>query len=100
MALGSSTETGSSECCIWNLHLDIFLGGNLYDLKPEVGRADGNRGLVLLGDGKGNWDALSPEESGMRITGEVRDVQVMTLANGEKVLLVARNNEKMLGWQW
>lgn len=81
-------------------HLDIFLGGNLYDLKPEVGRADGNRGLVLLGDGKGNWDALSPEESGMRITGEVRDVQVMTLANGEKVLLVARNNEKMLGWQW
>ena len=81
-------------------HLDLFLGGNLYDLKPEVGRADGNRGVLLLGDGKGNWEARAPHESGIRLMGEVRDVQVMNLANGKKVLLVARNDMEMLGWEW
>ncbi len=78
---------------------DLFLGGNLFDLKPEVGRADGNRGVVLLGNERGNWEVLSPMASGVSLKGEVRDIQVFEMG-GKKAILVARNNAEMLGYTW
>jgi hypothetical protein len=33
--------------------LDILLGGNLYNVRPEVGRYDASFGLFLKGDGNG-----------------------------------------------
>ena len=37
---------------------DILLGGNFYQSKPEVGIYDASYGLLLKGDGKGNFKAL------------------------------------------
>jgi len=38
-------------------NLDVMMGGNLYRVKPEVGRYDASYGVFLKGDGKG---ALPP----------------------------------------
>ncbi len=78
--------------------VDLFLGGNFYGLKPEIGRLDGNHGTFLKGDGKGNFTYLSPEESGLKIKGEVRDATTINTRNG-KVLIVARNNETLLAYK-
>src|SRR5687768_1687240 len=59
---------------------DILLGGNLHNVKPEVGRYDASYGLLLQGDGSGNFVARKSEESGIRIHGEVRDI--ITLQTG------------------
>ncbi len=81
-------------------HPDILLAGNHYEIKPEIGRADGSRGLILRGDGKGNFSALPSAWSGLYIQGAVRDMEVM-VAGGKKRLLVARNNLplEVLEWQ-
>ena len=74
--------------------MDIWLGGNFYPLKPQVGRHDASRGVLLLGKGNQQFEKMSYRESGIRVEGEVRDAQVFKVG-GEQILLVARNNDTM-----
>ena len=50
------------------------MAGNLLKMGPRFGRADGNFGTVLLGDGHGNFKSLTPLQSGLSIRGEVRNI--------------------------
>ncbi len=74
---------------------DILLGGNFYKTKPEVGRYDASYGLLLEGDGEGNFEPIPAQESGIRIAGEVRDIISISTAK-DKLILVSRNNESVL----
>ncbi|HRG78055.1 MAG TPA: VCBS repeat-containing protein [Cyclobacteriaceae bacterium] len=76
-------------------YVDILLGGNLYGVKPEVGKYDASYGVFLKGDGTGNFKSIPAKESGLIIDGEVRDL-TMIKANGTNLLLVARNNNSIL----
>ena len=77
---------------------DILLGGNFYKSKPEVGRYDASYGLLLQGNGKGDFTSRSARESGIRIEGEVRDIISMR-AGKETLILVARNNEAIVTYK-
>ncbi len=70
---------------------DIWLGGNFYGLKPEVGRHDSSHGVLLTGDGGGGFSFVKNSESGIFVKGEVRDAAVFATKN-TKLLLVARND--------
>jgi hypothetical protein len=70
---------------------DIWLGGNFYNLKPQVGRLDANKGLLLKGLGNKKFNAISNEMSGIKVKGEVRDVVFIN-----RKLIVARNNDTAL----
>ncbi|GAB3890694.1 VCBS repeat-containing protein [Larkinella knui] len=52
--------------------LDAVLTGNFYPNEVNMGREDASFGLVLLGDGRGNFKPLMPRESGLLITGDAR----------------------------
>jgi enediyne biosynthesis protein E4 len=71
--------------------LDIFLGGNFYKLKPEIGRHDGFNGGYFKGLGKGKYNFISAKNSGINVLGEVRDATII-----DKNLLIARNNSSVL----
>jgi hypothetical protein len=68
--------------------VDLLVGGNFFYAKPEIGRYDAGRGLVMLNDGKGNFKALSPAESGVNVSGEIREI--VDLGKGR--LLLGRND--------
>ncbi len=77
---------------------DIWLGGNYYNLKPQVGRQDASRGVLLEGSQDKTFRAVPPRASGLRVAGEVRDAVV--LSTGEsKILLVARNNAALAAFK-
>jgi len=76
--------------------VDILLFGNEYGLKPELGRLDANRGVFLKGDGNKKYHALTAGESGLFITGQVRDSRLIDGADGERKLIISRNNEEAL----
>jgi hypothetical protein len=71
---------------------DVVLGGNLFAVKPEIGRYDALHGLVLLGNGKGDFTPLSPRRSGLSINGEFRHVNVLKKGQS-KILAFVRNND-------
>jgi hypothetical protein len=76
-------------------HQDIWLGGNFYGLKPQVGRHDASRGTLLMGKGKRAFEALSPAEAGIYVEGEVRDAVTIETVKG-RLMLISRNNEETL----
>ena len=72
---------------------DILLGGNFYQSKPEAGIYDASYGLLLKGDGKGNFTAVKPQTSGIVIKGALRDLKEIK-AGKSKLLIAAKNNDK------
>lgn len=74
---------------------DIWLGGNFYALKPQAGRHNASNGIFLKGSGNGNFVYVAPEQSGIKVKGEVRDA-AMIGTKGKHQLIVARNNDKVL----
>ena len=68
---------------------DLLLGGNFYYVKPEVGRYDAGRGLLLRNDGAANFTAVPAAESGIDIRGEIRAIAKV----GTKRYLLARNDD-------
>lgn len=75
-------------------NLDILLGGNFYWSKPEVGIHDGNRALLLKGNGKGDFSTLRTSESGLFVEGEVRDIKSVTVGN-EGITLFLKMNDSL-----
>jgi hypothetical protein len=78
---------------------DLILGGNLDAVQPDFGRYDASIGLIMLGDGKGNWKPLDAQESGFLVSGEMRHIRVITNSKNEKIILVSRNNQSLVGYK-
>ena len=70
------------------------MGGNFYQSKPEVGIYDASYGVLLKGDGKGNFTALTPQQSGVNIKGAIRDMLSIQIGR-KKAILVAKNNDSV-----
>lgn len=73
---------------------DIILGGNLYNVKPEVGRYDASYGSFLRGDGRGGFTFIPPAATGLRLNGEIRDIKELKTTSGN-ILVVARSNDSV-----
>jgi hypothetical protein len=71
---------------------DILLGGNFYQSKPEVGINDASYGLLLKGDGKGNFIAVNEKQSGILVKGQVRNI-LQVKSGRKKLTIFAMNNE-------
>ena len=71
---------------------DILIAGNFYPYKVQLGKADASFGMLLVGDGKGEFKALSPYQTGLYIDGDVRNI---TEVKGKTKLIIAvKNNDK------
>lgn len=70
--------------------LDVLGGGNFYGVSTYQGRYDASYGLVLRNNGKGNFVALSPVDSGFLLNGEIRDIRPVRTAQGP-LIVVTRN---------
>lgn len=55
-------------------NLDLILGGNQSQTRIRIGKIDAGLGLILIGDGKGNFKPLSPDESGLAIKGDIKSI--------------------------
>jgi hypothetical protein len=76
-------------------NLDLILCGNDYGTDVYVGRYDASNGLVLLGDGKGNFSPLSILQSGFFIPGNSK--ALVKLMNSKKeCLVIATQNRELI----
>ena len=73
---------------------DIILGGNQYRAKPQTGIYDAGYGILLKGSEAPTFESVSILKSGFFTKGEIRDLKIFTI-NGNKVVAVARNNDKL-----
>jgi hypothetical protein len=73
---------------------DLLLAGNFYPFRVQQGNSDAGIGLVVKGDGKGNFISLPYTLTGCYIPGDVRDMVTVKGKTGE-VIVVAKNNAKV-----
>jgi hypothetical protein len=74
---------------------DMILTGNFFGTRIKFGEYDANKGLLLAGNGKGNFTVLTDIQSGFHINGEVRDIADVRLASGKNMLVFALNNDSV-----
>ncbi len=69
--------------------LDLAVTQNLYDVDATTGRFDGGLGQLLLGDGKGEFQAVPPAESGLLIPGDGKSIVAVDFDGDGKPDIVA-----------
>lgn len=73
-------------------HLDALIAGNLYEAEVETPRNDASIGLLLKGDGKGNFTPIEGYKSGFKAIGNTKDLATIKI-KGEDYIIVAKNND-------
>lgn len=53
---------------------DLVLGGNVSQARIRLGKYDANFGMLLMGDGKGNFSYVNQQQSGFNIHGDIRSI--------------------------
>jgi hypothetical protein len=76
--------------------LDLILGGNLSQAKPEVGKYDASYGEVLLGNGDGTFRYWPNAENGLQLSGDIRAIS--KIAPGK--LLFIKNSAQAEIWKY
>jgi len=74
---------------------DLLVGGNFYGVTPVFGRYDASYGLMMRGTSDGRLTPVDMEQSNLVIDGQVRDMKALRGPKGERLIAVARNNDKL-----
>lgn len=75
---------------------DILLAGNNTWTRIKFGRYSANHGVLLLGDGKGNFNYVPQVLSGLKLTGNVRSLQPITVNSKRKIIAGINNGNAIL----
>jgi hypothetical protein len=70
---------------------DLILAGNNTWTRIKFGRYSANHGVVMLGDGKGNFTYVPQNESGLNIRDNVRSMQAISV--GKNVEVICGSND-------
>ena len=73
-------------------YLDILLGGNFFDAKPEAGRYDASFGTLLIGKPDVNWEFIPPDQSGLEEKGQIRSC---VRFEKQRLLLIGKNKDEV-----
>jgi hypothetical protein len=74
---------------------DILLAGNLFGLKPELGRYDANYGDFFKGLPDNEFLYKSPSNTGFFYNGEARDMISIRNASNKQLILLGLNNNSL-----
>ena len=74
---------------------DLLLIGNDFGNEVFVGKMDAFTGLVLLGDGSGNFQPMHPAASGFHVGGDAKALARLVTVDGD-ILYVATQNKDSL----
>ena len=72
--------------------LDLVLGGNQFEFKPQFSRLDANYGSVLLGNNKGDFSWLPYSQSGFFVKGEIKNIKTIKSKNNKFSLIAIIND--------
>ena len=75
-------------------HLDLIMGGNNFEFKPQYSQLDASQGSVLLGDANLNFEWQNYNTSGLSIRDEIKHLATFKDQSGKTYLIAAINNQK------
>jgi hypothetical protein len=79
---------------------DVLVAGNSYATEASTGRYDGMKGLLLAGDGKGNFKEDKKYCTGFKADNDVKALPEIFLKDGSDVVLVGNNDSEMEAYRF
>jgi hypothetical protein len=76
--------------------IDVLLVGNDYAIEYTSGRIDAFNGLLLLGNGTGDFKATIPNESGFNVKGDAKGLASIFGASGDQIILATQNKDSLI----
>ncbi|MET0637992.1 MAG: VCBS repeat-containing protein [Chitinophagaceae bacterium] len=74
---------------------DLVLAGNEYQAEVMTGMYDASYGSFLRGNRNKTFTSVPQYQSGLLLNGDIKDLSLIRLANGERILIAAVNNDSM-----
>ncbi|WP_162915604.1 VCBS repeat-containing protein [Paraflavitalea soli] len=74
---------------------DLLLGGNEYQAEVMTGRYDASWGCYLQGQKNKQFKAVSPAASGFILHGDVKDLALVKMGDGRRLVVAGINNNKL-----
>ena len=74
---------------------DLLLGGNFHGISQKFGRYDASYGTLLYGDSEFEFVPVSLAESGLYLTGQVRDMISIPYGEQQSAIIILKNNDKI-----
>ncbi|MEO5683825.1 MAG: VCBS repeat-containing protein [Chitinophagaceae bacterium] len=71
---------------------DIFIAGNYFPYRIQLGKCDASFGLLLEGKGHGTYEPADPAKTGCYADGDVRGVVEVKNKAGEHLLIISKND--------
>jgi len=72
-------------------YTDLLMVGNDYGIEVGQGRMDALNGLMMLGDGEGNFESVTMQQSGLVATGDAKSTARLRGAAGNVSYMVGQN---------
>jgi hypothetical protein len=73
---------------------DIIVTGNCYPMRVQIGPLDAGIGIVLKGNGKGDFRPVGYDQTNLYVAGDVRSmIEVKT--NNSDLLMTAKSNSEV-----
>lgn len=74
---------------------DVLMVGNDFGTELTTGRLDAFNGLMLAGDGKGNFESLKLQQSGFYIPGDAKALASLISASGKQLIVGTQNRDHL-----
>jgi enediyne biosynthesis protein E4 len=71
---------------------DLLVAGNYFTTALDRGRYDAGNGLLMKANTSGKFTPVSIKQSGFFTPGDVKDMKLLNLADGRKLVLIANND--------
>jgi hypothetical protein len=75
---------------------DVLLTGNDFGTEVSMGRYDAFNGMMLIGDGQGNFTAMTMAESGICIPGDGKSLVSLQSKTGKRLIVAGQNRGPLL----
>ena len=73
-------------------HTDVLITGNSYSTEVSTGAYDAMTGILLAGDGRGNFKALVSNTTGFKADGDSKGMALLHTAVNANIILSANND--------
>lgn len=76
-------------------NLDVLLVGNDFGNEIYTGKFDAFNGLLLKGNGKGDFKVSLPSENGFYVSGDAKSVVKVKTINNQNLIFASQNRDKL-----
>ena len=77
-------------------NIDVLLVGNDYSMELMSGRIDAFNGLLLTGNGSGDFESSKPYQSGFFVSGDAKGIASLYTQQEDELILATQNGDSLV----